>query len=379
MPAAAATGLVGRATRSVDPRHRVVRGIGVAGAPTISIHIVRAAFAEAIARGQDPVALAARFGVAPAELADPDGRVGAATMRRIWIELPDLIGEPDFGLVVARRAEAAGALQIVGYLARAAATVGAALQLALRYQRLVQDGATASWRESGDTVTVGFDDRDPRYRLPRHAVEFGVAAALALARGATGRDLAPHRLAFRHARPADDAEARRTFRCPIDYGAAANRVELRRADLARTHHTADPHLVALLERHARALETELPAGDTVTARVRRALDHRLAAGDTSLAAIARALGASPRTVQRRLRDEGTTHQRVLDELRHQLALRHLDARALTVQEIAFVLGFSDLSAFHHAFKRWTGTSPSAYRVSAASRAPAATARPRPRR
>jgi AraC-like DNA-binding protein len=334
--------------------------MGASGSPSVSIHVVRGTFAEAIARGQEPAELCRRFGVSPEQLSDPDARVGAGVLRRIWDELPARVGASDFGLAVARRAEASGAFALVGYLARSAATVGDALRLAVRYQRLVQDAAVSTWTVANDVVEIATLARDPAYSLPRHAVEFGFAAALLLTRRATGRALAPLRIAFRHARPADDAEARALFRCPIAYGAPVDVVALSAADLALPLHSADPNLAALLEQHARSLEQRLPPGDSFISRVRRALADRLAGGEPDLDTLARALGSSRRTLQRRLRDEGTTHQRVLRELRRDLAVRYLD-EGVGLQEIAFVLGFADQSAFTHAFKRWTGSAPSEFR------------------
>lgn len=80
--------------------------------------------------------------------------------------------------------------------------------------------------------------------------------------------------------------------------------------------------------------------------------------------VASKLKVTRRTLQRRLQEEGTSHRRVLDELRRDLAVRLLDEGDLGIQEVAFVLGFSDQAAFHHAFVRWTGVAPGAYRGSA---------------
>ena len=326
--------------------------------PTVAIHVVRGAFVEAASRGADPAALAARFGLTAAQLADPDARAGADVMRRIWTELPELVGAADFGLAVARRVEV---LHVVGYLARAATTVGDGMRLALRYQRLVQTGVTANWTDHRNAVRIALDDRDPRYRLPRHATEFGVAAALYLVRSATGHELAPISIGFHHPRPADDSEARRVFRCRLGYAAPVTTIEIRRGDFDLPQRTSDPHLAAVLERHARDLDARLPADDSYTSRVGRAVDGRLATGAIDLSSIAAVLGVSPRTAQRRLRDEGTSHQRIVDDLRRELALRHLEAGTLGVQQIAFLLGFSDQSAFNHAFRRWTGKAPGSFR------------------
>jgi AraC-like DNA-binding protein len=326
--------------------------------PTVSIHVVRGVFAEAAARGQDPAALCARFGVTARELADPDGRVAVAVLRRIWTELPALVGAEDFGLEVARRAQGGGALTLLAYLVGAARTVGEGLAAALRYQRIVQDAISATWTTVGDDVHVELTSASP---LPRHAVEFAFASALLIARRSTGREVRPRAIHVRHARPADDAATRRVFGCELHYEADTDVAILRRRDLELPQLTSDPELAQLLERQARELDVRLPVDHSFVTRIRRVLADELVHGSPTLATVARRLHVSSRTAQRRLHDEGTTLQRVLDELRRDLALHYLDDSTASIQEIAFRLGFADHTAFHHAFVRWTKQTPKAYR------------------
>jgi AraC-like DNA-binding protein len=328
----------------------------------VAIDIVRGVFAEAIARGHDPASLCARFGVAPETLADTEARLPVDQLRRMWDELPQLVGASDFGLCVARRAQTTSALGLLGHVVRSASTVGEGLRLALRYQRLVTEAIEAVWTESGDEVRVSLEPREPAFRPPRHAVEFGIASLLLIVRESTGRAFAPRRVRFRHARPADDAEARRLFGCELIYGARSDQVVFQRADLDVRLQSADPYLASVLTAHAARMEERLPRAASFGARVRQALSEAMAHGDTSIGSVARRMRLSARTLQRRLRDEDTSHKQVLDELRRDLALRHLDDGKLTQQEIAFLLGFSEQSAFQHAFVRWTGRPPGAYRA-----------------
>jgi len=325
------------------------------------VHVVNGIFAESIARGADPAELCASFGISPAELADSDARIGVDVVRRLWAELPERLGAEDLGLDVARRARASGALGVVGYVLGTSATLGDALRSALRYQRLVTDAVRTRWTERGDVVRVTFVDVDPAYRLPRHAVEFGVAAVLESLRAAAKVSLAPSRVAFRHARPHDEARARAAFGCETRYGAEENAVEFAVEDLTLPLATADANLAALLLRHAARLAEGVPERATFATRVRRALAEGLSGDGTSLGRVATYFGSSPRTVQRRLREEGTSFQRVLDDLRRDLALDYIERPNLDLVQVAFLLGFADQSSFHHAFVRWTGEAPGAYR------------------
>jgi AraC-like DNA-binding protein len=330
--------------------------------PTVAIDVVRGVFAEAIARGQEPAWLCAHFGVSAEQLADANARLPVDQLRRIWDELPRILHADDFGLSVARRAQATSALGVIGHVVRAAATVGHGLRLALRYQRLVTEAIVARWLESGDEVRVSFEPAEVAFRPPRHAIEFGLASLLLIVRGATDRPLVPRHVAFRHARPPDDSEARRVFGCELTYAAPVDQVAFPRADLDLPVRSADPYLAALLQIRANELEEGLPKALGFAARVRSVMCDTLADGETSVDAVARRLRVNRRSLQRGLQAEGTTFQQVLNELRRDLAMRHLEEGKLSQQEIAFLLGFSEQSAFQHAFVRWTGQPPGAYRA-----------------
>jgi AraC-like DNA-binding protein len=120
---------------------------------------------------------------------------------------------------------------------------------------------------------------------------------------------------------------------------------------------ADPTLRQVLESYARHLAAQLPEASSLAGRVRSVLHAALHGGRPDLASVAKALHVSARTLQRRLSEEGTSHQRLLDEERERLAREYVGSSSLSLQEIAFMLGFSDQAAFHRAFVRWTGQTP----------------------
>ena len=127
--------------------------------------------------------------------------------------------------------------------------------------------------------------------------------------------------------------------------------------------TADAELSAILARHAQHLLEQLPPVNDFVAHVRRLVAEELAGGDPSAEHIAARLHMSARTLRRRLQEHGARHKLLLDELRRELAIRYLSEERLEIAEVAFLLGFSEASAFHRAFKRWTGRTPSDYRES----------------
>jgi AraC-like DNA-binding protein len=140
------------------------------------------------------------------------------------------------------------------------------------------------------------------------------------------------------------------------------------ADLQRRFLHADSGLSTVLEQRVREVIARLPPLETVSGRARAILAEEFDGGRPTAATIGRRLGLSVRTLHRHLRAEGTSLRAVTLELRRELSQRYLREGA-TIGEVAFLLGYSEASAFHRSFRRWTGRTPSAYRRDRTSGAP----------
>jgi AraC-like DNA-binding protein len=156
------------------------------------------------------------------------------------------------------------------------------------------------------------------------------------------------------ATPRDAAHFAAVFRCPIRFGAQANTASFPVEGLSRPLADADPALCAMLELHADRMMARLPKGQPLLDDLRRWIGQNLADGEPSLPIAAESLGLSERTLRRRLQDRGTSFQALLDEARAQGASDYLANTDLAVEEIAFLLGFSEASAFRRAYVRWHG-------------------------
>ncbi len=124
---------------------------------------------------------------------------------------------------------------------------------------------------------------------------------------------------------------------------------------------SDPGLCVILDRYAEELLAKLPQTNSIVDRVRQELSVGLRGGQVRLEAIAHTLEVEPRTLQRKLREAGISYQELLDEMRRELSIHYLKEEHISVYEVAFLLGFAETSAFHRAFKRWTGKTPSEFR------------------
>jgi AraC-like DNA-binding protein len=160
---------------------------------------------------------------------------------------------------------------------------------------------------------------------------------------------------FQHPAPRDVSEYRRVFGPNLEFGAPTNSLTFQSAVLDLPVRYADPALSDYLRAQALAMLERLPAAGELRQRVRQAVAERLSEA-TEIRLIARRLGVSSRTLQRSLREEGTSFQEIRDEVRRCVSLDLLRERNLSVSEVAALVGFANTSAFRSALRRWTGGS-----------------------
>jgi AraC-like DNA-binding protein len=180
----------------------------------------------------------------------------------------------------------------------------------------------------------------------------------------TGLDLVPLMMGFQHPKPKDLSAYDRLFRAPLRFDQPINEMGLDAACLQYPLMQADLGLGIVLDHYAEELLAKLPQAESFLDSVRRIISRGLRGGDPSLAVIAKQLGYAPRTLQRKLQESGTSYYTLLDEMRRELSIYYLQEEHIAISEVAFLLGFSETSAFHRAFRRWVGVSPGEFRRSA---------------
>jgi AraC-like DNA-binding protein len=327
--------------------------------PTISAMAARAVLFAASQHGVSPPELCAKIGLDPAVVADVEGRVPGKVMVALWDAVAPL--DPDFGLHLGEMAVTTQ-FALPWHLVRASATLGEGILRLVAAWRVFNDihppELMLADESRPDPIGVlRMRTKDTALPVPRHAVEYAFAWIVAASRRATGTDVSPVHVSFEHPRPPDTREHDRIFRCEVTFGADAAALVYSKDAIDLPTTDADPELAELLDRHAAGLLAKLPERGAFSARVRSAAAPLLACGDLTIERVASALGASARSVQRHLHDEGTSFQRVIADLRKEAATHYLQSGVHSIAEVALLLGFSDQSAFHRAFVRWTGRTP----------------------
>ncbi|MCB9587610.1 MAG: AraC family transcriptional regulator [Polyangiaceae bacterium] len=320
---------------------------------------------SAAAFGVDAEALCGATGFDISLAKDPDARISMRLETDLWDTAARLSGDDWFGISVAKRVRA-GDFDVLDYAVRTAPTLEASLRRLQRYNRLVHDAATFELAYRGDSLCV-------EHRLPqplkqsRHAAEFTLASLVVIGGQLIGREIAVIRVSFHHAPPPRstlDAYLN-VFGVVPSFGGDCNLVELPRSVTDLGIPNTDPKLSSLLQRHAEALLAQRPPKrETTTDEVRRVLTQALGSDprEARLSAVAARLKLSDRSLQRRLADEGAQFDQVLEGLRRDLAQHYLEDPRIGLAEIGYLLGYSEPSAFHRAFKRWTGQTPAMARA-----------------
>ena len=316
--------------------------------------------------GMDREEIERRLEIEPGALGDPERRLPASSLSRIWDLAAETLGDPWLGLHLARGASRES-YDVFSFIACASADLGEALDRIRRYVRLLTDAAHYELERTGDDAWWCYRIPGPA-TVQRRAEEFGLAVSCTYSRLWLEDGFRPSEVLFRHPAPADPTPLEEYFEAPVRFDAELCGFRFDAAYLETPLRTADPNLVALLERFAEEALAALPEPGRYAGRVRRLLVEALPDGDTSLAGFASAMALSERSLQRHLREEGTSHEQLLEEVRRELAIRYLADPNLTASEVAYLVGYSETGPFFRAFKRWTGRRPGEYRPARAQAA-----------
>ena len=328
--------------------------------PTIQAKAVEKILRAAAARGVTPQSLYEATDLSPAILDDPDARIPFAKIVSLYEQAAALSGDDAFGLHVGESVDPK-AFDVLGYSVINSPTFGAALDRVVRYNCIWTDGSAFAVEIGDPTTSIIYTYLDDSLNECRHDAEMTLAAIAVLGRLITDADWVPHSVSFQHDQPRHTAEHERIFRCPVRFNAKTNEFIFDSSTLGLPIVKADAGLCAVLDRHAEELLAKYPHEDTLIERLRTIIKEELNGGDASLERVAEQLGMSGRTLQRKLHDHRTSHQELLDEMRKGLAMRYLREPEMAICEVAYLLGFSESSALHRAFKRWTGMTPSEFR------------------
>lgn len=306
--------------------------------------------------GLDVRALRDRAGLGDTSLDDPDLRIAGSTADAVWREAYAAAGDPLLAIHAAEQTPY-GAFRVLDYLGASGATVGDGLRRVAAYFPLVDPRGRLTVEEAPDRVSVTFRGHQP---IPPPAQEYTLAILHGRVRHSVGREQRAAAVRFTFATHADVGELRRCFGVEPELGSEVAALDIPREVFDMRAPSGDPALFAALDDHARRLLDRVQASD-LPSRARAAITAELTGQVPSLALVARRLGLSPRSLQRRLDEAGTSFAEILDTAREERAKVFLRAGDVSIAEVSWLLGFAEQSAFTRAFRRWTGRAPTEWR------------------
>jgi len=335
-------------------------GTSLGAIPTAMGGVTRLAYARAQQAGIPLAPLLEKAGLTEAEVLDHSARIEVRHQIDFLNLVAPAVDDPFLGFHLAQGCDLR-ALGLLYYVWASSRTLGDALRRGSRYTLVVNEGLRLRYVEGRDGargVKMVFDYVGVPRHIDRHQMEFGMTALVRMCRQLTGRELAPSCIQFTHHRSEDAAELSAYFGCAVQFGAAADQatVDPTLRDIALV--TADSYLNELLIAYGdEALAQRAANRASFRSQVENAMMPLLPHGSVRAGEIAKSLGVSQRTLARRLAVEGVTFSEVLEGLRSDLARQYLSDGKVTVSQVAWLLGYQEISAFTHAFKRWTGKTP----------------------
>jgi len=310
--------------------------------------------------GHDPETLYRDAGIDPDLLNKPGARIPSPLVNSLWAKATETIDDPCFGLM-AHKYWHPSYFHALGYAWLASHTLRDALNRFVRYLRIVSEKIFLKLEEGPDGLMLALNYKILGMRVPAQ-IDMGMAMSIHICRLNFGEDLKPVAVNFMHAEPPCTEKYFALFKAPVRFSADTDSITFSNPDVERYLTGANPQLARLNDQVMIEYLAKVDKDDIVN-RVTAVIVDMLPSGGVVDEKVAETLGMSVRGLQRRLKETGTTFRTILDAARKDLSSTYVRDPDIELAEVAFLLGFSDQSAFSRAFKRWTGKPPSEVRKS----------------
>lgn len=324
---------------------------------TVAVSIVRAVQQAAEQFGLNSATLFKMAGLDDREVRE--GRVSGKQFIAILDAAVHLSNDAYCGLHMGATTKPAAA-HLVGHLLMNCTTLGEAINEYSRYQRIVNDLVEVRVDRRNEQFYLVLNVLDSTVSYNRQLVEWIIAGEAALLRDLGSQPIKPIRVLFAHPPPVDKSEYLRVFNAPVLFRRSINALVFSAKDLNVRIAQADAELFSLFERQAGQYLRALDQSIGYSGRVRRLLRLMMKQGNAKISPVSAELKMSPRVLQIKLRQEGTSFRQLVRDIRQELAIMYLNDETLTISEISHLLGFSEPSAFNRAFRRWTGKTPGSF-------------------
>lgn len=312
------------------------------------------------ASGVDTARLVPAAGIAAERLDDPNERFDPDEVSALWQLAVAWSGNPVLGLdreIAARHVS----FDAVAYAMASCENLREGLRALARYMAVISDAASFELQAQGDDAWLALGGSGFARPVPCQRYAYGLLSLIVVCQWVTRRPLVPLAVEFKFAQPPQVQRYREVFGCDVlRFDRPENRLLVASADLATAIPSRD---ASMLQLHERVLQERIAALGHASAayRVSAEIVRRLHRGEPRREEVAAALAMADRTLQRRLHDERTSFQQLLDDARRELACKYLSEERYALNQVTDLLGFVDQSNFQRACRRWFGEPPGHYR------------------
>lgn len=306
----------------------------------------------------DPEPLFKSSGIDPVLLQNPNARISVTNVDKLWQSVSQVIEDPCFAIDMAEfwHPSQIGAL---GYALLASSTLRRACGRAVRYIHVVTEDLNLELNDVPKGLKVSVDLEDSVFTLPQHH-DLILTILMHMCRFNFGEDLVATEIKLAHPEPECSNKLIDYFRSDIQFGADQTSLTIARADADRQLSSGNKQIALTHDEMLTKYLFEIKKGDIVQ-QVKSIILDNLPDGQVTDKLVASELNLSERSMQRRLKEQETSFRYLLDNVREMVAKQYIENPVNRMADIAFLLGFSEQSAFSRAFKKWTGKSPIEYR------------------
>ena len=312
------------------------------------------------AHGLNSRSLFEKAGLNPAKLRNPDARYPDKRIMQLWEYALEETKDPCLGLDVANHFHAT-TLHALGFAWLASQTLKDAFARLIRYSRIITDVEKLIFEETTPNFRFKLQLPNGQPYFPYEDYDAAFAIVVKLCRMSIGENFSPKHIVMQRPEPACVDRFYEYFHCSMDFSSDGYEIWFNKQDIVKQLPTANERLALMNDKVVMDYLVELDKDDIVM-QVKQRLIDRLPTGEVCQKDIAAAMFMSERNLQRKLSDRKTSYKKILDEIRSELARGYINDARLSINEITYLLGFSEPANFTRAFKRWHGVAPSAYRM-----------------
>ena len=328
---------------------------------TASVDFVNILMKAATMSGVDPEEIYKEVDFDLNILKDPKARISFEQGNYIFDKAIEKSPDQDIGLHMGERA-AVFTGHITFSILYNSPTLKDALENLCRYNNLMYDAISPKFYLQKNSAVLGLRLNSPDFKYPRHITEGCLASYYSILSHLTDGQLALEEVHFIHSSPDSIKEHKRIFNTAILFEQKENKLIFSKKYLDFPIFISNPELLETLKRHAKELQKQIYRSDTFSARIESSIMDILSSGKSDINTIAKQFAMSTRSLQNKLKEEGTTYQVLLEKVRKKQAEYFLEKTDLSIAEVTFLLDYSEQSAFNRAFKNWTGSTPGEYRL-----------------